>query len=132
MLSRKHFTSPHTGSQLLKNVSLKTSSFKLKLISFCKVYSSVLTKVKLIHYVKIVKNEFIHIPWFKHIYFENFYIYCDYINTLGYERKQNAYIVLFLRPDVVLLLPLQKRLSVVLLFYVHGKHLRSCREGQLT
>ena len=27
---------------------------------------------------------------------------------------------------------LQIRRSVVLLFYVHGKHLRSCRDGQLT
>ena len=24
------------------------------------------------------------------------------------------------------------RVVVVLLFYVHGKHLRSCRDGQLT
>ena len=24
------------------------------------------------------------------------------------------------------------RITVVLLFYVHGKHLRSCRDGQLT
>ena len=25
-----------------------------------------------------------------------------------------------------------KKIVVVLLFYVHGKHLRSCRDGQLT
>ena len=36
-------------------------------------------------------------PWFKHILFRKismYNIYCDNINTLGYERKQNAYIVL--------------------------------------
>ena len=37
--------------------------------------------------------------WFKHILFRKnsmYNIYCDNINTLGYERKQNAYIVLLL------------------------------------
>ena len=29
-------------------------------------------------------------------------------------------------------LSLERKFSVVLLFYVHGKHLRSCRDGQLT
>ena len=35
----------------------------------------------------------------KHILFRKIFmynIYCDNINTLGYERKQNAYIVLLL------------------------------------
>ena len=30
------------------------------------------------------------------------------------------------------LLPLTVQSHVALLFYVHGKHLRSCRDGQLT
>ena len=40
-----------------------------------------------------------HIIWFKHILFRKCFmynIYCDNINTLGYERKQNAFIVLLL------------------------------------
>ena len=28
--------------------------------------------------------------------------------------------------------PIQHIVVVLLLFYVHGKHLRSCRDGQLT
>ena len=37
--------------------------------------------------------------WFKHILFQKismYNIYCHNINTLGYEQKQNAYIVLLL------------------------------------
>ena len=39
------------------------------------------------------------IGWFKHILFRKismYNMYCHKINTLGYERKQNAYIVLLL------------------------------------
>ena len=42
------------------------------------------------------------IVWFKHILFRKismYNIYCDNINTLGYKRKQNAYIVLLLIVD---------------------------------
>ena len=41
----------------------------------------------------------IFLIWFKHILFPKismYNIYCDNIKTLGYERKQNAYIVLLL------------------------------------
>ena len=38
----------------------------------------------------------------------------------------------FMKPGYVLLYALVVLVVVDLLFYVHGKHLRSCRDGQLT
>ena len=40
--------------------------------------------------------------------------------------------VLSIRVDFILEEPSGVDLVLVLLFYVHGKHLRSCRDGQLT
>ena len=37
--------------------------------------------------------------------------------------------IIFMRKDD---LAIKSVVVVVLLFYVHGKHLRSCRDGQLT
>ena len=54
----------------------------------------------------------------------------------GYHNSGQCQIYLTKRRDV--LAPLSTSVNrmlvvvVVLLFYVHGKHLRSCRDGQLT
>ena len=51
-----------------------------------------------------------------------------YAKAITKQFKEGVYLIL-LPFFFFLVVPHRK---VVLLFYVHGKHLRSCRDGQLT
>ena len=64
------------------------------------------------------------------------------IQYISLEIKLNAYFIfqnmiqtenlVYMRYDLVPSCIIKTSHIVVLLFYVHGKHLRSCRDGQLT
>ena len=54
----------------------------------------------------------------------------DKIPALGQKNTRNAYVAV---NNTLLSTPMGvDYVFVVLLIYVHGKHLRSCRDGQLT
>ena len=56
------------------------------------------------------------------MYVQDVHCFLDLFNS----NRNSDYIFLFFIP------PSEKLVVVVLLFNVHGKHLRSCRDGQLT
>ena len=55
---------------------------------------------------------------------ENYKVFSQYLGHIGLSKQRKPRSDSSLKVVVVVV--------VVLLFYVHGKHLRSCRDGQLT